>query len=52
MRIDDIDDVGGRVVQFQIATATATGVKISDSIEAVTDWSFADKIRGYGAQTE
>ncbi|CAE6374048.1 unnamed protein product [Rhizoctonia solani] len=38
--------------KFQIATVTAQGVAISESIEAETEWSFADKIRGYGAQTQ
>ncbi|CAE6517426.1 unnamed protein product [Rhizoctonia solani] len=38
--------------KFQIATITGEGVKISESIEAETEWAFADKIRGYGAQTQ
>ncbi|CAE6520866.1 unnamed protein product [Rhizoctonia solani] len=38
--------------KFQIATVTSQGVNISESIVAETEWSFADKIRGYGAQTQ
>jgi len=38
--------------KFQIGTITEKGITISDSMEAPTDWSFADKIRGYGAQTQ
>jgi len=38
--------------KFQIATITEQGVNIGESMSAETEWSFADKIRGYGAQTE
>ncbi|KAG8733803.1 Proteasome subunit beta type-7 [Ceratobasidium sp. 414] len=38
--------------KFQIATVTEQGVKISDSIEAPTNWAFAEKLRGYGPQTQ
>lgn len=39
-------------IQFQIATITAEGVNISDSISTETVWDFAEGIRGYGAQTQ
>ncbi|KAJ7074513.1 proteasome endopeptidase complex beta subunit [Mycena amicta] len=38
--------------QYQIATITADGVDISDSRKLETSWSFAEGIRGYGAQTQ
>lgn len=38
--------------QYQIATITAEGVKISETRSAETQWSFAEGIRGYGAQTQ
>ena len=38
--------------QFQIATVTAAGVDISEPIVLDTHWSFAEGIRGYGAQTQ
>jgi len=38
--------------KFQIATATEQGVVISESESLETEWSFAEGIRGYGAQTQ
>jgi len=38
--------------KYQIATITAEGVKISDTRRLETSWSFAEGIRGYGAQTQ
>ncbi|KAF8621749.1 hypothetical protein AX15_007542 [Amanita polypyramis BW_CC] len=38
--------------KFQIATITADGVNISESRQLDTSWSFAEDIRGYGAQTQ
>ncbi|KAJ7208002.1 proteasome endopeptidase complex beta subunit [Mycena pura] len=38
--------------QFQIATVTAAGVHISEARKLETSWSFAEGIRGYGAQTQ
>ncbi|KAJ6510417.1 proteasome endopeptidase complex beta subunit [Mycena sanguinolenta] len=38
--------------QYQIATITAKGVDISESRKLETAWSFAEGIRGYGAQTQ
>ncbi|CUA75795.1 20S proteasome subunit beta 7 [Rhizoctonia solani] len=38
--------------KFQIATITEQGINISESIEAQTEWAFADKIRGYGPQEQ
>ncbi|KAK7018601.1 proteasome subunit beta [Favolaschia claudopus] len=38
--------------KYQIATVTAKGVHISDSRKLETSWSFAEGIRGYGAQTQ
>ncbi|KAJ7148189.1 nucleophile aminohydrolase [Mycena crocata] len=38
--------------KYQIATITAAGVHISDSMKLETSWSFAEGIRGYGAQTQ
>ncbi|KAJ3287928.1 proteasome endopeptidase complex, beta subunit [Rhizoclosmatium globosum] len=35
--------------KFQRATITASGVTITDPYSLETDWSFAEKIRGYGA---
>lgn len=38
--------------QYQVATITEEGVKISDSRSAATEWKFAEGLRGYGAQTQ
>jgi len=38
--------------KYQIATITADGQRISEPIESATSWSFAEGIRGYGAQTQ
>jgi 20S proteasome subunit beta 7 len=38
--------------KFQIATITAEGISISESCQLDTSWSFAEGIRGYGAQTQ
>ncbi|KZW03151.1 proteasome endopeptidase complex, beta subunit [Exidia glandulosa HHB12029] len=38
--------------KYQIATITEKGISISESLSAHTEWSFAEKIRGYGAQTQ
>ncbi|PFH47874.1 hypothetical protein AMATHDRAFT_66607 [Amanita thiersii Skay4041] len=38
--------------KFQIATITADGVRISEARQLDTSWSFAEGIRGYGAQTQ
>ena len=38
--------------KYQVATVTAEGVKISDTQYLETSWSFAEGIRGYGAQTQ
>ncbi|KAH7914905.1 nucleophile aminohydrolase [Hygrophoropsis aurantiaca] len=38
--------------KYQIATITSAGVNISDSLHLETSWSFAEGIRGYGAQTQ
>ncbi|KAF8898306.1 proteasome endopeptidase complex beta subunit [Mucidula mucida] len=38
--------------KYQIATITDAGVEISESRSAETSWSFAEGIRGYGAQTQ
>jgi len=38
--------------KYQIATITAAGVWISDSLHLETSWDFAEGIRGYGAQTQ
>ena len=38
--------------QYQIAVVTEKGVTISESKEAETEWAFAEKLRGYGAQTQ
>jgi hypothetical protein len=41
-----------RCVQFQIATVTSEGVEVSETMSAETTWGFAEKLRGYGAQTQ
>jgi len=38
--------------KFQIAKITAEGTHIGESQELETSWSFAEGIRGYGAQTQ
>jgi len=38
--------------KYQIATVTEKGVTISESRKLETAWSFAEGIRGYGAQTQ
>ncbi|EIN04473.1 proteasome endopeptidase complex beta subunit [Punctularia strigosozonata HHB-11173 SS5] len=38
--------------KYQVATITAKGVSISESRSLDTQWSFAEGIRGYGAQTQ
>ncbi|TFK17331.1 proteasome endopeptidase complex, beta subunit [Coprinopsis marcescibilis] len=38
--------------KYQFATITAQGVTISESQFLTTSWSFAEGIRGYGAQTQ
>ncbi|KAH8826830.1 proteasome endopeptidase complex beta subunit [Flagelloscypha sp. PMI_526] len=38
--------------KFQIAVVTAEGVKIAESRSLDTQWTFAEGIRGYGAQTQ
>ncbi|KAF9554406.1 proteasome endopeptidase complex beta subunit [Agrocybe pediades] len=38
--------------KYQVATITEAGVNISDSKYLETAWSFAEGIRGYGAQTQ
>ncbi|KAJ3745526.1 proteasome endopeptidase complex beta subunit [Lentinula detonsa] len=38
--------------KYQIAKITSEGVAISESRSVDTQWSFADGIRGYGAQTQ
>ncbi|CDZ96951.1 proteasome endopeptidase complex beta subunit [Phaffia rhodozyma] len=38
--------------KFQIATVTSAGVEISETMSAKTEWAFAEKLRGYGAQTQ
>ena len=38
--------------QYQIAKVTENGVSISESMTLKTSWSFAEGIRGYGAQTQ
>ncbi|KAI9355927.1 nucleophile aminohydrolase [Zopfochytrium polystomum] len=35
--------------KIQRATITSTGIKITEPYELETEWSFAEKIRGYGA---
>jgi len=38
--------------KYQIATVTEAGVNISESKHIKASWSFAEGIRGYGAQTQ
>jgi len=38
--------------KYQVATITKDGVNISESKYLETSWSFAEGIRGYGAQTQ
>ncbi|EJD38155.1 proteasome endopeptidase complex, beta subunit [Auricularia subglabra TFB-10046 SS5] len=38
--------------KYQIATITEKGISISESLSAPTEWSFAEGIRGYGAQSQ
>ncbi|KAG5636081.1 hypothetical protein H0H81_009157 [Sphagnurus paluster] len=38
--------------KYQVATITARGISISESRRLETSWSFAEGIRGYGAQTQ
>ncbi|TFK41663.1 nucleophile aminohydrolase [Crucibulum laeve] len=38
--------------KYQVATITEKGVTISESRQLETSWSFAEGIRGYGAQTQ
>ncbi|KAF5350886.1 hypothetical protein D9758_010484 [Tetrapyrgos nigripes] len=38
--------------KYQIATITTKGVNLSESRSLDTTWSFAEGIRGYGAQTQ
>lgn len=38
--------------KYQIATITSSGVTISGARHATTNWSFAEKLRGYGAAQE
>jgi 20S proteasome subunit beta 7 len=38
--------------KYQLATITAAGVRISDSLHLATSWDFAEGLRGYGAQTQ
>jgi 20S proteasome subunit beta 7 len=38
--------------KYQVATVTASGTSISESRHLETSWSFAEGIRGYGAQTQ
>jgi len=38
--------------KYQIAVVTEKGVSISDSKFSDTEWAFAEKLRGYGAQTQ
>ncbi|KAF9458084.1 proteasome endopeptidase complex beta subunit [Collybia nuda] len=38
--------------KYQVATITASGTSISESRHLETAWSFAEGIRGYGAQTQ
>jgi len=37
--------------KYQVAVVTEEGVRISESRQTETEWSFAEQIRGYGAQT-
>jgi len=38
--------------KFQIGKISANGIEISEPISVETEWAFAEKIRGYGAQTQ
>ncbi|KAM6499349.1 proteasome endopeptidase complex beta subunit [Amanita muscaria] len=38
--------------KFQIATITEEGIRISETRHLASSWSFAEGIRGYGAQTQ
>ncbi|KAF5370480.1 hypothetical protein D9615_009737 [Tricholomella constricta] len=38
--------------KYQVATITAEGTSISETRRLETSWSFAEGIRGYGAQTQ
>ncbi|KZT01641.1 proteasome endopeptidase complex beta subunit [Laetiporus sulphureus 93-53] len=38
--------------KYQVATVTSAGVSISEPQKLTTEWSFAEQIRGYGAQTQ
>ncbi|KAK8845337.1 hypothetical protein IAR55_006050 [Kwoniella newhampshirensis] len=38
--------------KYQVAVITEEGITISDSKSAPTEWSFAEGLRGYGAQTQ
>ncbi|KAF8970969.1 nucleophile aminohydrolase [Flammula alnicola] len=38
--------------KYQVATITESGVKITESKHLETSWSFAEGIRGYGAQIQ
>lgn len=38
--------------KYQIGTITAAGPKIYEAQSSETEWSFAEGIRGYGAQTQ
>ncbi|KAF8889003.1 nucleophile aminohydrolase [Infundibulicybe gibba] len=38
--------------KYQVAKITAEGITISESRKLETSWSFAEGIRGYGAQTQ
>jgi 20S proteasome subunit beta 7 len=38
--------------KYQVATITDAGLKISESKQMETSWSFAEGIRGYGGQTQ
>lgn len=38
--------------KYQIAKVTKEGVTVSESKSAPTEWSFAEGLRGYGAQEQ
>ncbi|KAG8902557.1 Proteasome subunit beta type-7 [Tulasnella sp. 403] len=38
--------------KYQVAVITEKGVQISESRSLETEWGFAEKLRGYGAQTQ
>jgi len=38
--------------KYQIATVTKEGVKVSEPMEAPTEWAFAEGLRGYGNSDE